>query len=319
MKRILGLLTLLLLINSCDDGDLTVANIDFSEVAATKCTNRDIIYKIKDSEMLILAIPATTFINDETLEDQPIEVEITGSIQVVYRRYNGEPTSANICDLITAGSPNLLEEWNATSGTIQITSRAIKSVNSTTGITQITGYNHYIVFEDIVFQRPDGTTQTYDGNTFVFGNYNASVSPFAFGFDTVADKCSGKIFNLNSSEAFVLDLADYTNLFQNEVTTTPRTALISATNKVQYKLYSSTVGNASICGTTPPVSPTVTQTWTANNGDATDGTGIIEVTTTESSPGFFEHMIRLKKVTMTRGNSDFYLGDDYPYGTIITP
>ncbi|MBF6640678.1 hypothetical protein IVB69_04235 [Flavobacterium sp. J49] len=323
MKRILGLLAVALFINACDDGDLTVDTIDFADVSIQKCPQKDILYKISDNKMLILAIPATTFVNDETPDNDPIEVQISGNIEVVYRQYNGTPTDDNICDVVTAATPNLSEEWNATSGTILITSTAIKTVNSTTGITQITGYRHYIVFEDIVFLKPDGTTQTYAGNSFVFGNYNATQSPLAFGFNEEAAKstCAGdnRIFNFNSSEAFVLDLADFGTLFQNEVTTTPRTALISSTNKVVYKLFSGTINNDYFCTIPAPVTPTLNQEWTANYGDATAGTGIIEVSTTTSTPGFFLHTIRLKKVTMTKGNSDFYLGNDYLYGTIITP
>jgi len=328
MKRILGLLAMLLFINACDDGELTVDEINFDDVAVQKCSERDILYKISGNKMLILAIPLVeNFPNDQTLQNQPIEVEIDGSdIQVIYRQYSDEPSSANICDLVTAATPNLMEEWHATSGTIQITSTAVKSVNSTTGITQITGYKHYIVFRDITFLKPDGTTQTWmgDNDLFVFGNYNPSISPLAFGFDDQAAKstCSSsdnRIFNFNSSEAFILDLADFATLFQNQQTTEPRTALISATNIVNYRLYSGTINNAYFCSTPVPATPTLTaNNWFANNGDAAAGTGIISVTTAPSSPGFFEHTIRLKKVTMTKGNSDFYLGDDYLYGKIIT-
>jgi hypothetical protein len=317
----------LLFINACDDGELTVDQINFDDVAVQKCSDRDILYKISGNKMLILAIPLEeNFPNDQTLENEPLQVEIDNDdIQVIYRQYNGEPSSANICDLVTAATPNLTEEWHATSGTIQITSTAVKSVNATTGITQITGYKHYIVFRDITFLKPDGTTQTWmgDNDLFVFGNYNPSISPLAFGFDDQAAKstCSSsdnRIFNFNSSEAFILDLADYATLFQNQQTTEPRTAVISATNKVNYRLYSGTVSNTYFCSTPAPATPTLSQNWLANNGDATLGTGIIEVTTIPSSPGFFEHTIRLKKVTMTKGYSDFYMGDDYLYGKIIT-
>jgi hypothetical protein len=88
---------------------------------------------------------------------------------------------------------------------------------------------------------------------------------------------------------------------------------------VNYKLFSGTINNDYFCNSPVPVSPTLNQEWIANNGDSTLGTGIIEVSTTTSTPGFFLHTIRLKKVTMTKGNSNFYLGDDYLYGTIITP
>ena len=318
MKRILGILTLFLFLSACDDGDITVENIDFGDVNASRCSDKDILYKISDSKMLILAIPMDTFLNDETLEGTPIEVSLSSTVQVIYRQYNGSPSSDNICPTIPSASPDLVEEWVATSGTVQITSTAVKSVNATTGVTQITGYKHYIVFKDIIFQKPGGTVQTYE--TYVFGNYIKTVSPLAFGFDDQADKssCDNRIFNINTSEAFILNFADYADLFQNTVTATPRTALISATNKATYRLYSGTVTDAFFCASTTPATPTLSQEWTANDGVAGES-GMIEVTTTTFGSGFM-HTVHLKKVTMSRGNSDFYLGDDYLYGSfVITP
>lgn len=315
MKRILGILTMLFFVTACDDGDLTVDTIDFTEVTAQKCSNKDVIYKVKDTEMLILAIPSSTFINDETLEGDPIEVSIGTNIEVFYRQYNGEVSSDNICPTVPSATPNLLEEWSATAGTVQITTTAVKSVNATTGITQITGYKHFIVFKDITFQKPNGT-QVYE--TYTFGNYTTSVAPLAFGFDEEVNKstCDNRIFNFSGSETLTLDLADYTTLFQSEVTTTPRSALISGTNKVSYRLYSNTVNDAYFCATITPSTPTLSQEWIANYG-VTDMSGIIEVSTTSVGTGF-QHTIRLKKVTMTKGNTSFYLGDDYLYGTLIT-
>lgn len=316
MKRLLGIFTALLLTTACDDGDLTVDTIDFSEVNAQKCSSRDVIYKVKDTEMLILAIPASTFTNDETTEGNPIEVSIGSNIEVIYRQYSGGASSDNICPTIPSATPNLLEEWNATAGTVQITTTAVKTVNPTNGITQVTGYKHFIVFKNITFQKPNGT-QVYE--TYTFGNYTTSVSPLAFGFDEEAEKstCDNRIFNFSGGESFVLDLADYSTLFQSEVTTTPRTALISDSNKVTYRLFNGTVNDAYFCATTTPITPLLSQEWTANDGVA-DVSGIIEVSTTTFGTGF-QHTIRLKKVTMTKGNTSFYLGDDYLYGALITP
>lgn len=319
MKRILGILSVLLLITACDDGNLTVENIDFTDVAVQKCSDKDILYKVKDTEMLILAIPTSVFVNDETPENTPIETTIdNNNIQVFYRQYNGTVSADNICPTIPAATPNLTEEWFVTSGIVQFTSTAVKSVNATTGVTQITGYKHYIVLKNITFQKPDGSTQFYE--TYPFGNYTTPATALAFGFNDEADKstCDNRIFNFNSSEAFILDLADYDNLFQNTVTTTPRTALVSSTNKVVYRLYSGIINDAYFCATTLPTTPTLTQEWMAENGVA-DVSGIIEVTTTTFGSGFL-HTIHLKKLTMSRGNSDFYLGDDYLYGSfVVTP
>lgn len=316
MKRILCILSLLLFITACDDGNLTVDVIDFSEVTAQKCSAKDVIYKVKDSEMLFIEIPSTTFINDATVDGEPIEVTINSTNKVTYRKYDGTVSSANICPTVPDATPNLKEEWNATSGTIQITSTAIKSTNATDNSTRITGYTYNIVFKNITFQKPSGP-QVYE--TFIFGNYATTVSPLAFGFNEEVDKsaCSTKIYDFSGGEVFTLDVENYTTLFANEVTTTPRTALISATNKLSYRLYSGAVTDANyFCATTIPTTPTLIEQWIAKDG-IEETSGIIEVSTTTLGAGF-QHTIRLKKVTLKKGNSDFSLGDDYLFGTLIT-
>src|SRR6478609_7051616 len=161
MKRILGLLSLLLFITSCDDGDITVDAIDFTEVAAQKCSAKDVIYKVKGSEMLYLEIPATTFTDKENLENAPIVLEINSTNKVTYRKYDDEVSADNICPTIPNATPNLMEQWKASGGTIQITATAIKNTNSTTHATQITGYKYYIVLKNVTFQKPSGP-QSYE-------------------------------------------------------------------------------------------------------------------------------------------------------------
>jgi hypothetical protein len=306
---------LLFFITACDDGNLTIDVIDFTEVTAQKCSDKDVIYKVKDAEMLFIEIPASTFTDNETLVGAPIQVSINATTKVTYRKYDGTVSSANICPTIPDATPNLVEQWNATSGIIQITSTAIKSTNITDNSTRITGYTYNIVFKNITFQKPTGP-QVYE--TFLFGNYATTVSPLAFGFNEEVDKsaCSTKIYDFSGGEVFTLDVADYATLFANEVTTTPRTALISSTNKLSYRLYSSTITDAYFCAATIPATPTLTQQWNAIDGiEATSG--IIEVSTTTLGAAF-QHTIRLKKVTLKKENSSFSLGDDYLFGTLIT-
>ena len=316
MKRILGVLMLLLFITSCDDGNLTVDVIDFSEVSIQKCSDKDVLYKVKDSEMLILEIPSTTFTADQTIDGEPIEIPLSNTVKVTYRKYTSAASSSNICPTIPSATPNLVEEWNATAGIVQIIATAIKTTNSVDNSTRITGYTYNIVFKNITFQKPEGIEQTYAD--FPFGNYATTVSALAFGFDEEVDKstCDTKIYDFSGGEVFTLDVTDYATLFASEVTSTPRTALISATNKLSYRLYSNVIANPFFCTTPTPATPILSQQWNAVNGiEATSG--IIEVTTTTLGSAFL-HTIRLKKVTLKKGNSDFSLGDDYLFGTLVT-
>jgi hypothetical protein len=319
MRKFLGLLTFLFFITACDDGNLTVDVIDFSEVAAVKCPSKDIIYKIKDNEMLVLEIPGTTFVQNQTLENEPIELPINTTNKITYRKYNGPVSADNICLSFPVATPNLIEQWTATDGIIEITATAIKTTNTTTNATKITGYRYFIKFINITFQKPSGP-QLYD--EFIFGNYSTSFSPLAFNFDDQVAKstCSAgdnRIFNFSGSEVFFLDVGtNYTALFANEVTTTPRTALINSTNKLVYRLYNNAITNSFFCVSPSPTTPLLSQQWDAVAGvDAVSG--IIEVRTTTFGPGF-QHTIRLKKVTLKSENNDFTLGDDYVFGSFLT-
>lgn len=317
MKRILGALLLLFILNACDDGDLKVDVIDFSDVPAQKCSQKDIIYKIKAAEMLLLVMPIASLPTDETPVNNPLELDINTTNKLIYRQYNGTVSVENICQDPPAATPIVIEEWTATSGTIQITTTAVKTIDSNNA-TKITGYKHNIVFKNVTFQKPNGN-QFYE--TYIFGDYTTPVNALAFGFDEELNKSTcdndNRIFDFNIGEAFILDVADYASLFENEVTTTPRIRYISAANKLSYRLYSNTVTNTYFCTTPQPATPILLQQWNAVDG-VTDVSGIIEVTTTEVIGTGFQHTIRLKKVTLKKGNSNFTLGDNYLYGNLIT-
>lgn len=322
MKRILSILTLLFLVNACDDGNLTVDAIDFSEGNVLKCSLKDVLYKVKDNQMFFIEIPSSNFTTEPTLAGAPLEIPITGTVKVVYRKFSDTVTSDNLCPTVPNGIPNQIEEWTATSGIIQITVTPIyTTTNVTTNQTKITGYKYYITLKNTTFLKPDGSTQLYgDGNgMFVFGNYTVPATAPALGFDEEVDQssCDNRLFNFGTSEAMTLDVGDnFPTLFANEATTTPRTALFDATHKLTYKQFSNTVTDAYFCAATIPATPLLLNDWSAENG-VESISGIIEVSTTTLGAQF-QHTIHFKKATLKKGNNSFYLGDDYIYGSFVT-
>ena len=315
MKRIIGFVTLILLFNACDDGDISVQTIDFTTVPAVKCSLNDIIYKLNGTEILALEVPASAnaFINEPTLPSTPRIINLTGTNTVVYRSYNGAVTSGNICATLPATTPNVIEEWTANSGRIEIVTTAVLNTNTTTNATTITKYNHYIVFKDITFIKPNGI-QVYE--TFVFGNYQTDATnlPFAFNVNLV-QKCSSsnQIYNFSGSESLTLDIAP--SLYPNSVGT--QSGIVSTTNKVTYKLFTSALSLSYFCVTPTPASPILNEEWNAIDG-ISNVSGIIEVVTTTETASTYRHFIHLKKVTFKKGNSNFTLGDDYLYGSFVT-
>ena len=316
MKKIIGLFIVLLSLNGCDDGNLTIDNINFEDVVAKKCTINNIIYKIKDSEALILEIANSDnyFTNEPTNEGEPIILTINNDNKVVYRAYNAEVADGNVCATIPLSTPNVKEEWVATSGTIEITTTAniVPNTATTSGnATKISGYNHFIVFKNVTFNKPSGD-QTYE--TFTFGSYSRPITPLSLAFnpDDIA-KCSttNQVYNISGKEALVLNLD--TTFFQNAAGT--KTDVVSLTNKVTYKLFESNVTSSYFCADPLPTTPILSQQWNAVDG-VSGVSGIIEVVTIAVGTNF-EHTIHLKKVTFKKGNNEFYLGDDYIYGTFI--
>jgi hypothetical protein len=316
MKRLLGLLVFTLLLNGCDDGDLTLETISFEDVTTKSCTTKNIIYKLKDKESLLLEIPESSFNNEPSLADTPTIVDISATNRVVYRFYDGTVSSSTICESIPPATPVVTDQWTATDGKIQIFTTAVKTTNTTDNSTKITGYNHNIVFKNITFAKSSGT-QVYE--TFAFGDYVTSANSLPFLFDETVEQCSTskQIYNYTSSEALILDIDPA--LIVNTATplNTPRTGLISATvNKLTYRLFSGLLTSSYFCNTTFPTTPAVSEEWIAVAGVA-NVSGIVEVTSTSFANGF-KHTIILKNVTMKKGNNDFKLGDSFIYGELLT-
>jgi hypothetical protein len=312
MKRFLGILIGVVAFSSCDDGDLIVDTIDFTEVATSSCPDNNLIFKMKEGEALILNIPEETFVNNPTDLNDPIKLNVDGTNQVVYNFYDGKVAVGNVCDLIPPATPSIKNQWKASSGTIQITTTAVKKLNEADNSTRITGYNNNIVFQNITFAKPDGTTQFYE--TFPFGDYSKTVDPLPFGFQGLLNICSsGQVYDFTESESFTLNIDP--TLIANEVTPvgSPRTGVIGVVkNKLVYRLFNGVVPSSYFCQATDPLLPTVNQTWLGKEG------GVIEVTTTTSGPNTFKHTIILKNVTLEKDTNNFQLGNSYKFGELQT-
>lgn len=318
MKRIVGLLVLLLLLNGCDDGNLVLETINFEDAITQSCSTNNILYKLKEKEALLLEIPTSSFTNEPTEIGTPTEITIGGSNRVVYRFYNGTVAANNICETIPPATPSVTDQWTATGGTIQIITTAIKTTNTTDNSTRISGYNHNIVFKNITFTKANGT-QVYE--TFPFGDYLTTTTSLPFGFDETTERCTANtpnlLYNYTGSEALTLDIDP--SLIDNNVTplNSPRTGILgTTTNKLTYRLYAGLIPTSYFCNTSIPTTPAISQEWNAIAG-VSGISGIVEITTTTNGTGF-KHTIVLKKATLKKGNSDFSLGDSYIYGDLLT-
>ncbi|WP_428228872.1 hypothetical protein [Flavobacterium sp.] len=330
MKKYASLLLFALLLNGCDDGDLTVDTIDFDDPSITSQTcnplTNSLIYRLKSQESLLIQLPDNKIINDVTLAGAPVTYDIDNtSYRVVYRAYNGTVATANICGTIPPTSPTVTEEWQAKGGKIVINTAQIEVTDETTGSSKITGYTHNIIFNNISFMKPAGLQVEPE---FDFGNFQTTVTPVVVVFtDTNAKYCADtkKIYNENTTSSLAIEnIAD--NLIKNEITptSTPRTSLInlnSTTNKVYYRAYSGALPldtSVYFCTEKTPATPAVIDNWFGQDGVA-NVSGIIEVTTTNEGGGkTFRHTVVLKNAKLQKGNSTFKLGTTFVIGTVIT-
>jgi len=319
MKRVFSLIIFLLLLNGCDDGNLSLETISFESATTQSCSTNNIIYKVKEKEALLLEIPKTSFVNIPTVPGTPTVINIDNSTyRVVYRFYNGTVVADNICNTIPPATPIVTDQWIATSGQIEITTTTITQAGSIAGSTVITGYNHHIVFKNITFDKGNGN-QVYE--TFPFGDYTTSATSLPFGFDKTVEQCptSKQIYNYVSGESLTLDNIESGLIINTETPlNTPRSGLIgSVKNKLTYRLYNGIITSGYFCNTTVPLLPTISEEWNAVDG-VSGVSGIIEVTTIKSGTTAYKHTIVIKNATLMKDNSSFKLGDSYIYGDLIT-
>ncbi len=199
----------------------------------------------------------------------------------------------NICSLIPPTTPNIINEWYAKSGIIEITTTAQKTTNETTGAITITGYTHNIASLDVTQPQV------------IFGDFKTTIAEtdkLNLTFTKQVKQCAsaGQVYTYNDNSAMTIDNIDPT-LIQNVVTpvNAPRTGLIGPdVNKLLFKVYTGSALNDSyFCTATPPTTAVLKETWAGVAGVA-NTSGIIEVTTTTDVANTFKHTIRLRNTTL---------------------
>ena len=328
MKPILSFLLLIFVLSSCDDGELTQVAFDFDETAAEQCgtgTDDFFIYKIQDKRALIIQIPEANFPNVVTADQNPqlpVLVINGSSNRVIYREYSGTVSEGTICSAVPPATPIVVQERRATSGTITVTTTAIKTEPDANGVTQITHFLHTLTFNDLVFELGDENKQINEVFTQI--TYRTPATGFTnFSSLTNVRSCENDptyLFKFDNDQALVLDLSDEDAavLFTNEPG--PKIAYFSDDTKLQHLFYDISIAFLNIdyfCNPTQPANPQVVDTFTSANG--VDGqSGIIVVTTLPSDNGS-KHTIVLKNVRLEKGSLSRQLGNEFIFGEFETP
>lgn len=152
-KRILAACAFLaLLVTACDDGNLQIETLDFDSVSAESCdspitTSTSIFFKINGDEALILELANDLLVNEVT--EDPRTSSFPTSSSLTYRIFNGSVSSSYFCDDIPPITPIVIEEIEASGGTVMVTTNSEDGITFThtielEGVTLLNGTNERI-------------------------------------------------------------------------------------------------------------------------------------------------------------------------------
>ena len=304
-----------IMLNGCDDGNLTEERIDFSTITPVGCDTKTygLLYKIKSQESLLLKLPDYTLapeIGTPEIGTKEYNIVDNGAFQLVYRAYDGIISTSNICDAIRPSFPNVTNEWHAITGKIKVITTPTIVEKAEDGTSTITGFAHLITIEKVTYSKPSGD-QTEDP-VIVFGTVTTGYTNPQVVFVNDVHECATtkQIYNYNSGYSMTIDNIDPTLIVPVETTVgSPRTSNISATqNKLVYNTYNGVIDVNYFCNGVP-TSPTINTTWNGAVG------GIIAVETTKSGTTF-THTITLRNVELVNGKLSFKLGNSYLLGKL---
>lgn len=300
MKNFWTLLVSLIVLTSCNDGNLIEDTFSFSNVSVQKCASSNILYKINDKEALVLNTPDSNFQNKEQTQSIPVN----GTTSIVYKKFS---TTSNTNEICATPTIPVIETWNVVGGTLEIVSTKIMDNTN----TSIVAYNHKITFKNITFITP---TKQVVYDTYEFGSYRTEVINLNFNYSTaIMQNCSGNnlIFKYNGNNALLLDINS--TLFDHTLGT--KSQIIDTNNKVIYRVYNGSLNTNFFCSAITPSTPTLTEEWIAQNGVAATS-GEIRVETVLSGSQY-KHTIKLYNTTFKKGileynpapNAEYIFGD----------
>ncbi len=155
MQKLGFFLVLLLSFSSCKDGVIEVPEFSF-EAPVYSCDTYTLhIRNTDNTKALILNLDAADLPN--TAGTQTLT---NGGRSVLYRIFDGAISSAYFCAAVPLSSPQVVEEWQATSFGITIV-----TVEDTS--TTPTSYHHSITLSNMVLVR-DGVEEVFE--SFNFGS-----------------------------------------------------------------------------------------------------------------------------------------------------
>jgi len=129
MYRYLGVLLLLVVFTSCNDGDIIVTSFDFENQELSVCGEgtSKVLYNINNEnifETISFTLSSSQLSNLDnvlaTNTGQSISIQLTESNEIIYRTYDGTVPNNYFCGVIPPSSPKVIEEFKSVGGTVEI-------------------------------------------------------------------------------------------------------------------------------------------------------------------------------------------------------
>ncbi|MER3317636.1 MAG: hypothetical protein RIB79_05035 [Allomuricauda sp.] len=125
MRKFILLVLCLGILFSCSDGDLEIETINFDSVNLQFCsspnpTSTNLLFKINDSEALILELQSDVLNNGVVGETITTESNVPSQSQVTYRIFSDTVDNGYFCDGIPPAEPIVIDEVEAEDGQVII-------------------------------------------------------------------------------------------------------------------------------------------------------------------------------------------------------
>lgn len=172
MKKIFCCSFFILLL-ACDDGDLQIETLDFDSATIQVCDNNpveayetNLLFKLNDTEALILELPATALKNEVSVEQIDLSVSASGPTKITYRTFSDQVAKTYFCSEVPVTEPTVLSEIIASGGSVFI--------NTVMG-SDSTKFEHTITFSEISLLTSEDVRIT-DLNIDNFGTVSTTLS-----------------------------------------------------------------------------------------------------------------------------------------------
>ena len=269
MKELVFLSAIMVLV-SCDDGDLQIEQVDFDEVNIQSCpgledtTETTFFYKIDGDEALLLNL-AEGLINNETSEPGTIASTVPETSNLIYRLFSDDVSQAYFCDAIPPLEPVVIKENLATAGNISIETQ----VDTLTASDKV--YAHAINIDGLSLENDQGEQLT-DLTTLEYGTFITQTEnsarltdntnlpvPFSNYAEVGTQLCAPaplpntiRVYKALNDEFIALDVPQEVDIFKNEVTpdTTSRVVVLKDKNIFKYVVLNTLVDNTLACTAT---------------------------------------------------------------------